>query len=144
MDTELGLIVADAAACVYDELGGGLSECIYQNALAIALRTRGCTVETEVVVPVFYQDAYVGFVRPDIVVNKQVVLELKAVVKISESHLSQTRGYLRWLPPPPLGWSSPIQSCVRGAVLNFGAEELEMRHVATPSQTTACASPASV
>ena len=131
MDTDLGLIVAEAAAHVYDELGGGLSESIYQNALSIALRARGCAVETEVVVPVFYQDAYVGFVRPDIVVNKQVVLELKAVVKITESHLLQTRGYLRWLPRTP-NWSVGIQSCTRGAVLNFGAEGLEIRHVVNP------------
>ena len=133
MDTELGLIVTDAAADVYDELGGGLSECIYQNALSIALRARGCAVETEVVVPVFYKEAYVGFVRPDIVVNKQVVLELKAVVKITESHISQTRGYLRWLPSPPPNYSRRLtQSCMRGAVLNFGAEELEIRPVVNP------------
>ena len=143
MDTELGEIVAEAANSVYEELGGGLSECIYRNALAIALRKLGCTVEAEVIVPIFYQAQYVGSLRPDIVVNKQVVLELKAVAKVTESHISQTRGYLRWLPPVPTIYQLPlIQSRMRGAVLNFGVEELEIRHVPTPLKVAECRPPA--
>ena len=101
MDTLLGGHIADAAADVYGQLGGGLSEAIYQKAMALALKQRGCDVDTEVVVPIVYHGAYVGFVRPDLVVQKQVVLELKAVTRIVDAHLVQLRAYMRWLPPKP-------------------------------------------
>ena len=126
MDTELGVTISEAAADVYERLGSGLSECIYQNALAIALRQRGCEVETEVVVPIFYDNSYVGFVRPDIVVNKQVVLELKSVAKVVESHLVQLRAYLQWLPPRPPSCER-IDSLLMGAVINFGGGVVEVK-----------------
>ena len=88
MDKTLDQHIVEAANDVYAQLGGGLSECIYQAALAIALRQRGYGIETEVVVPILYDNTYVGFVRPDIVINKEVVLELKSVARVVESHLS--------------------------------------------------------
>ena len=126
MDTLLGGHIADAAADVHGQLGSGLSECIYQKALAIALRQRGCDVDTEVVVPIVYHSAYVGFVRPDLVVNKQVVLELKSVARIVESHLVQLRAYLRWLPAKPPGYEL-VDSKLLGAVINFGGSEVEIK-----------------
>ena len=133
MDTKLGEFVRAAAADVHTQLGGGLSECVYQSAFALALRQRGCIVETEVVVPIVYNTTYVGFVRPDIVVNKQVVVEIKAVQKITESHFSQTRAYLRWIPLPPPSYER-IESMQRGAVVNFGPEQVEVCPVCVPDR----------
>lgn len=126
MDTLLGGHIADAAADVYGQLGSGLSEAIYQKAMALALRQRGCDVDTEVVVPIVYYGAYVGFVRPDLVVNKQVVLELKAVTRIVESHLVQLRAYMRWLPPKPISYER-VDSKLLGAVINFGGSRVELK-----------------
>lgn len=126
MDTQLGGHIADAAADVYEQLGSGLSEAIYQKAMAIALRARGCDVDTEVVVPIVYLGAYVGFVRPDLVINKQVVLELKAVTRIVEAHLVQLRAYMRWLPPKPVSYAT-IDSKLLGAVINFGGSRVELK-----------------
>tara|TARA_B100000902_G_C26883182_1_gene703632 strand:- start:60 stop:476 length:417 start_codon:yes stop_codon:yes gene_type:complete len=126
MDTALGGLIAHAAADVHGQLGSGLSECIYQKALAIALRQKGLDVDTEVVVPIVYLGAYVGFVRPDLVINKQVVLELKSVNKIVESHMVQLRAYLRWLPPKPVSYPA-VDSTVLGAVINFGGDAVEVR-----------------
>lgn len=133
MDTQLGEFVRAAATDVQAQLGGGLSECVYQSALALALRQRGCLVETEMVVPIVYNAQYVGFVRPDIVVNKQLVIEIKAVLKITESHFSQTRAYLRWLPLPPPSYAR-IESMQRGAVVNFGPEQVEVCPVCVPDK----------
>ena len=140
MDMQLGVLVRESAADVHAELGGGLSECIYQAALALALRQRGCHVEAEVVIPVTYQSTYVGFLRPDLVVNKRLVVEIKAVQKVAESHIAQTRAYMRWLPPPPfkpgayddLLVADPEgrQSLELGAVINFGPERVEVVSVA--------------
>ena len=106
---------------VLGQLGSGLSEAIYQKAMAIALRQRGCIVDTEVVVPIVYQGCYVGFVRPDLVVNKQVVLELKAVTKIVETHLVQLRAYMKWLPEKPPNCER-IQSRLLAAVRRNSAQ----------------------
>ena len=109
----------DAAQKVHTELGEGLSEAVYQKALAHELRTRGYRVETEVVIPIHYQRAYVGFVRADLVVNECTVVEVKVVANITKAHMDQLCGYMRWLPvgrelpgPPPEG--------VKGTVVNFG------------------------
>ena len=126
MDTMVGAHIADAAADVFGQLGSGLSEAIYQKAMALALRQRGCDVDTEVVVPIVYHGAYVGFVRPDLVVNKQVVLELKAVARIVEAHLVQLRAYMRWLPPKPPSYAH-IDSKLLGAVINFGGSSVELK-----------------
>ena len=125
MDTRLGLLVREAAAGVHAELGGGLSECVYQAALAIALRQVGFLVETEVVLPITYKSAYVGFLRPDLVIDKRVVVETKAVQKVVESHIVQTRAYLRWLPAPPPNYP-PLPSVELGAVVNFGPERVDV------------------
>ena len=135
MDTELGGLIAHAAADVHGQLGSGLSECIYQKALAIALRQKGCDVDTEVVVPIVYLGAYVGFVRPDLVINKQVVLELKSVSKIVESHMVQLRAYLRWLPPKPVSYPA-VDSMMLGAVINFGGSTVEVRPTKRDDGTT--------
>jgi len=129
MDLPLGALVRESAADVHAELGGGLSECVYQTALAIALRQRGCLVETEVVVPVTYKNSYVGFLRPDLVVDKRVVIETKAVQKVAESHVAQTRAYLRWLPRAPPS-HPPLESQELGAVINFGPERVDVVSVA--------------
>ena len=124
MDQELGKTVREAAEHVYAQLSSGLSESCYQKALAIALQKRGCEVDSEVVVPIVYDGSFVGSCRPDLVVNKQLVLELKATTRITESHVMQTRAYMRWLPPPhPRTLTETVQ---RGAVINFGPIHLEV------------------
>ena len=133
MDTHFGESVRAAAFDVYAHLGGGLSECVYQSALALALRQRGCLVETEMVLPIVYNTQYVGFVRPDLVIDKQFVVEVKAVLKITESHCVQTRAYLRWLPLPPPSYTK-IESKQLGAVVNFGPEKVEIWPVCIPER----------
>ena len=105
-----------AANAVHCELGPGLSEAIYQTALALDLRKRGCVVETEVVIPIAYQETYVGFVRADLVVNQCTVVEVKAVAKITEAHMLQLENYMRWLPRNRMFQGKGGQ----GAVINFG------------------------
>ena len=124
MDTWLGASIRNAAKEVHMELGGGLSEVIYKNALAIALRARGLVVETEMVVPVSFHGEFVGYVRPDLVVNKQVVLELKAIAKLNAANLLQLRTYLRYFPPPD---NELLETDARGAVINFGPLDVDVQ-----------------
>ena len=119
--------VSRAARVVYTALGPGLSEVVYQNALCLELTP---PVERERVLPVFFKGSYVGIVRPDIVLDGRVVLELKAVARLNESHQAQTKAYLRWM-PAPLEVDDELGR-VFGIVINFGPYDLEMIEVAPP------------
>ena len=71
---------------VYNELGFGYLEKVYQNALYFELIDRGLRVEAKHLVKVFYKGKLVGDYFPDLIVNDLVILELKAVAHILEEH----------------------------------------------------------
>lgn len=73
--------VTSVAEEVVSHLGGGLSEYVYRNALQEELRHRGHRAESEVVVPIYYKEVYVGFCRLDlrfVFMDRLCVLELKS------------------------------------------------------------------
>jgi GxxExxY protein len=80
---------------VYNELGYGFLESVYQGAMRIALIENGLEVETEVAVPVYFHGQVVGLFRADLVVNGTVLLELKSLEALVRQHESQTLHYLR-------------------------------------------------
>jgi len=80
---------------VYNELGGGFLESVYQQALRIALLQVGLQVLSEVAVPVYFRGQLVGTFRADLVVDGCVLLELKAVTGLDKEHDGQIVHYLR-------------------------------------------------
>lgn len=90
-------VIIDAAIEVQRELRGpGLLESIYEEALAIELEDRGCTVTRQRAVPVFYKGRKLSTpLRIDLLVNDTVVVECKAVSKYNEMFTSQVITYLR-------------------------------------------------
>ena len=96
--------IIGAAITVHQELGPGLLESVYQTCLAIQLREEGLSVKTEVPVSVMFRNNIIsehGF-RLDILVEEQIVLELKSVEKVQPVHVKQLLTYLR-LADKPLG-----------------------------------------
>jgi GxxExxY protein len=65
---------------VYNELGHGFLESVYEDALLIALREAGLEVEHQIPIPVWFRGHCIGDFKADIVVSKTVVLELKSAV----------------------------------------------------------------
>lgn len=92
--TYLLKIIKDAAYEVRLNLGYGYLESVYQNALMIELRNRGIYAEKEVAIPVWYKGEQVGDFRADILVEKNIILELKAVRELSPIHEAQLVNYL--------------------------------------------------
>ncbi len=80
---------------VYNELGGGFPETVYQKSLAMALTQVGLRVAAEVPVSVQFRGVVVGDFRVDLEVNGCVFLELKAVSALDKVHDSQILNYLR-------------------------------------------------
>lgn len=93
---------------VYNELGYGFLEKVYQNALYIELKYRGFDVIPQKQIKVYYKTFEVGEYYPDLIVDDLIILELKASEFLVEEHEWQLLNYLR---------STPIEV---GLLLNFG------------------------
>lgn len=93
---------------VYNELGAGFLESVYENALAIVLNDYSLRVEQQFPIPVKFRGKIIGDFKADILVNDRVIVELKAVKRIIDAHKSQLINYLK---------ASDIEV---GLLLNFG------------------------
>jgi GxxExxY protein len=93
---------------VYNELGHGFLENVYQNALLIELRNKGLNVVPQKRIKVYYKGDEVGDYFADLVVEEKIILELKAADYIVEQFENQIVNYLRGT------------DCEVGLLLNFG------------------------
>jgi len=84
--------------CAYkvsNGLGAGFLEKVYENALAYELEKSGLTVVIQKPVQVYYDGHLVGDYVVDLLVNDEIILELKAIKKIDEIHIAQCLNYLK-------------------------------------------------
>ena len=77
------------------QLGAGFLEKVYENALVIELRERGLSAESQVPIKVRYRGHIVGDYFADIVVNNQVILEIKAIESLAKVNEAQLLNYLK-------------------------------------------------
>ena len=80
---------------IYNTLGYGFLEKVYENALVIELRERGLFVQQQQATPVYFKGVQVGDYYVDLLVEKCLVLELKAVEKIVSEYEAQLLNYLK-------------------------------------------------
>jgi len=76
-------------------LGAGFLEKVYENALLIELTDRGLKAETQTPIPVEYKNKKVGEYFADIVVENQVIIEIKAITSLEKVHEAQILNYLK-------------------------------------------------
>jgi GxxExxY protein len=81
---------------VFNTLGPGFTECVYHKAVEVEFRRCGIPYDSEVIVPITYENHIVGHVRCDIVLT-DCVIEFKSVAKLNEDHRQQLRNYLKLL-----------------------------------------------
>lgn len=80
---------------VYNELGFGFLESVYQKAMAIVFRDYGLKVEEEKQIKVYFQGKVIGDYRADLWVNNIIILELKAAKTLVKEYEAQLLNYLR-------------------------------------------------
>lgn len=102
---------------VFNALGQGFVESVYQHALVHELRSRDLDVGLEVPFGVSYKGNSVGTYYADIVVEQRVIVELKVAEAIGQPHIKQVVNYLR-------ASGMPV-----GLILNFGTPSLTIRRV---------------
>ena len=89
-------IVVDAAFQVHQALGPGLLERVYEQCLQYELANRGLDVKQQVEVPLTYRELQFDYgFRIDLLVNDEVVVEVKAVAVVLPIHLAQILTYLK-------------------------------------------------
>ncbi|MEM1107943.1 MAG: GxxExxY protein [Planctomycetota bacterium] len=86
--------VIGAAITVHRALNAGFPESVYEEALAIELTERGIPYERQAKVNVFYRERLVGQGQIDLLVDRRLVIELKAVEQLHPKHHAQTKAYL--------------------------------------------------
>lgn len=111
---------------VYNELGAGFLESVYQKSLALALESAGLTVCSRIDIPVWFRGHQVGQFEGDLLVEKCVLLELKAARALGSTHQAQLLNYLR---------ATQIEV---GLLLNFGPRPEFKRVVYDNSRKRIC------
>src|SRR4051812_2928790 len=86
--------IIGAAMTVHNELGPGLDERLYENALVIELRNRRHRVDQQKSFPVHYSGELIGTLIPDMIVEDLVIADPKVVETFNETHFRQMIGYL--------------------------------------------------
>jgi GxxExxY protein len=95
LQSELTGRIIGAAIAVHRELGPGKLESVYERALAIELRAQRLPFRTQVPIPMLYRGESVGDFFADLIVDRKVLVELKAVDVLRSVHRAQVLSYLR-------------------------------------------------
>ena len=95
-ENEISYEIRGAIFNVYNELGPGLLESVYQAALKYELKKRGLSVRTEVPLNVMYDGVKLDVeFRLDLIVENKVIIELKSVEELKKVHFKQLITYLK-------------------------------------------------
>ncbi len=109
--------IIGAAYLVANTLGSGFLEKVYENALAHELKEGGLCVEQQKPVSVLYRGTVVGVYTTDLLVDKTVVVELKAVKTFDDIHKAQCLNYLK---------ATGHRICL---LFNFGSPKLQIKRI---------------
>lgn len=92
---ELTEFIIKAFYNVYNSLGYGFLEKVYENSMMIELKSLGLTCERQKPISVYYKNCTVGEYFADIIVENKVIIELKAAEALIEEHEAQLLNYLK-------------------------------------------------
>ena len=114
------VLTNDILGCCFEvmrELGPGLLERVYKNALLIASRQKGLQVEVEKAYEVEFRGKIIGQYRADLVIGETVIVELKCCDSLVREHQAQLFNYLR------------VARLPVGLLVNFRRRKLEWKRL---------------
>ena len=113
--SELTEQIIGCAYRVYNKMGFGFLESVYEKCMLIQLGKSGLIAESQKSITVYYEDEIVGEFIADIIVNDTIILELKSVRQIIKPHEIQLVNYL-------VATGKPV-----GLIINFGEKKVEIK-----------------
>ncbi len=114
---ELSFRVMSAVFEVHNTLGPGFLEKVYENALLKELQLRGIEAEAQKEISVFYKGDRIGIYLADLLVNNEMIVELKSVDRLNRLHEAQVLNYLK------------ATGLRLGLLINFGAKRVEHKRL---------------
>ena len=112
---ELTEKIIGSAYNVYNKMGFGFLESVYEKCLLIELGKNGLKVESQKPIIVKYDNEVVGEFKADVIVEDTIILELKSVKQVTQAHEVQLVNYL-------VATGKPV-----GLILNFGEQKVEVK-----------------
>lgn len=116
----LSYAVIGCAMKVHSKMGPGFQEVIYQRCLAIELQKAFVPFTREQSHKVYYDDIEVGERRADFVIDNQIVVEIKALVKLEDVNIAQAKNY------------AVVYDFPKCLLINFGGSSLEYKLMFNP------------
>lgn len=109
--------IINCAFQVSNALGIGFLEKVYENSIAFELRNLGLSVQQQAPILVNYKENIVGEYSADLLVEKSVLVELKAIKNLDEIHLAQCMNYLK---------ATGYKICL---LINFGTKHVQIKRI---------------
>ena len=114
---DLSYKIIGLAMQVHNKLGHGFLEKVYENALMVLFRREGIQSKQQAPITVCFEDEVVGDYYADILVEEEIILELKSSEGIIDAYRAQTLNYLK---------ATKLRLAI---ILNFGKEKLEYERI---------------
>lgn len=107
--------IIGCAFTVYNNLGSGYLESVYERCMLIELKKAGLYTESQHPIKVFYENEIVGEFIADLIVEESVIIELKAINQLTKIHEAQLVNYL-------VSTGKDV-----GLLINFGSEKVTIK-----------------
>lgn len=117
MNEEITEKIIGCAYMVANTLGAGFLEKVYENALAHEIRKTGLDVKQQSPITVYYDGVVVGEYVADLVVENEVIVELKSAKSLDNVHMAQCLNYLK---------ATGRKVCL---LINFGSPRIELKRI---------------
>ena len=114
---DLAYQIVGCAMEVINELGHGLREKTYEKALIVEFKRNNFLFSQQKIYRVYYKKVHIDDYIPDLLVNDELIVEIKVVENICDEHIGQVINYLK------------ISGCSLGLILNFKHPKLEWKRV---------------
>ena len=117
---DVNAITEKIIGCAYrvsNSLGIGFVEKVYENALTHEIQNSGLNVAQQAPIKVLYDEIVVGDFFADLLVEEQVLVELKAVSMLKDEHIAQSLNYLR---------ATGLEICL---LINFGTTKVQLKRL---------------
>ena len=114
---ELTYKLIGCAIEVHNTLGPGLLEKVYENSLMVLFQEKVIKAEQQYPISIYFKEKLVGEYFADILIEKKIILELKAVESFCNAHIAQTLNYLK---------ATNLQLAL---LINFGKNKLEYKRI---------------
>jgi GxxExxY protein len=109
--------IIGCAMRIHQRMRNGYQELIYHRCLMIEFKKTGLSFSNEIELAIFYDDIEVGKRRVDFLIDKKVIVEIKAFSELTDTHLAQALNYLE------------VMNLEVGLLITFGSKSLEVKRL---------------